>query len=79
MNSHKHSFVERFFRCMIHIPVGLLCADTIIHAPLLGAVFSGGFLFYEYIEDVRIMDYAYVDLFGWLVGIAIYALILRVF
>ena len=59
------------FRLMLHIPVGLFTVFALYVHWSLGLVMSIGFLTYEVTENWRIHDYSYVDLSGFLWGIAL--------
>ena len=59
------------YRALLHFPVGLLACDFTFQAPVPGAIFSIGFLTYEVIEDWRIKDRSYKDIWGYLVGYAL--------
>ena len=59
------------FRAVLHFPVGVFTAWLGTVAPVTCAVFGAGFLIYETLEDWRIADRSYKDVFGYLVGIAV--------
>lgn len=80
---HRVTLWRRVFRGLIHIPVGVINAWIVTVDPMLvgavaGILFFGGFIFYEYAEDWRIADHAYVDLQGWLVGFPLYYIAMAV-
>jgi len=60
-----------FLRALIHFPVGLFNAFLLWFNTPLGIIFSIGFIAYEIIEDWRIYDRSYLDLYGWLFGLGI--------
>ena len=52
----------------MHIPVGALAAWFYTGGWALCLVFAAGFLFYELIQDWRIRDRSYKDVYGFLIG-----------
>jgi len=65
---------KRWWRTFQHIPHGLLVgALAILNSPLMWA-FLVGFLVYEVIEDWRIADHSYIDIQGFLIGLAVAAI-----
>lgn len=64
------------WRVVLHFPVGCFAGWLISVMPVIGVVFSLGFLTYEVVEDWRIADRGYKDIFGFLLGIAVISVIL---
>lgn len=58
-------------RAALHFPVGIYTAWLGTFNPVVCLVFGLGFLFYEGIEDWRIKDRSYKDVFGYLIGIGV--------
>jgi len=48
-------------------------------SPVMGVVLSFGFLFYEAIEDWRIKDRGYRDVFGFLIGYSVIGVLVIIF
>lgn len=65
-------------RAALHFPAGCFAAWLTSVAPISGVIFSFGFLTYEVVEDWRIRDRGYKDIFGFLVGFAVMFIILYV-
>ena len=63
-------------RAAIHFPVGVFAAWLATVASVLCLVFGIGFLTYEILEDWRIADRGYKDVFGFLVGFGAGAILL---
>ena len=61
--------MKDFIRGLMHFPVGLFAAWLICVTPLVGVLFAVGFMFYEALEDWRIDDLSYKDMFGFLIGL----------
>lgn len=55
-------------RCFIHLPVGCVAALLTWGLGGQGIIFSVGFMFYEALEDWKISDCSYKDMFGFLIG-----------
>lgn len=67
---------SRVFRCLVHMPVGLICALLCATGYMpIGVIFFLGFVLYELNEDWHIKDSAWKDLFGFLVGLPIIPLV----
>ena len=64
------------WRAVLHFPVGCFAAWLIYVLPAIGIVFSISFLAYEVVEDWRIKDRGYKDIFGYLVGIGVMSVVL---
>lgn len=66
------------WRCVMHVPIGIVTAWLLMlrdfSGVLAGLVFYYGFMKYELNEDFCINDYAYPDIAGSLWGILIYML-----
>lgn len=62
--------ISDLVRAAIHFPVGVFAAWLATFCPTVCLVFALGFLFYETLEDWRIEDRSYKDIFGFLTGIA---------
>ena len=64
------------WRCLVHIPIGLVTAWMIklsdFPSVIIGILFYLGFIKYELNEDFCINDFAYPDIAGSLWGIFIY-------
>lgn len=58
-------------RAALHFPVGIFTAWLGTFTPIVTIVFGLGFLVYETIEDWRIKDRSYKDVFGYLIGIGV--------
>lgn len=56
-------------RAALHFPVGIFTAWLGTFSPVVCIVFGLGFLVYESLEDWRIKDRSYKDVFGYLIGI----------
>ena len=63
------------WRVCLHFPVGVFAGWLIFELPVLGVVFSVGFLTYEIVEDWRIADRGYKDIMGFLVGMAVISIL----
>ena len=64
---------------LIHFPVGLLAGLLTTVNPVMGVVLSSGFLFYEALEDWRIKDKGYRDVFGFLIGYGLIGILVIIF
>lgn len=63
---------ERLFRCFLHIPVGIFTVFCGYVGWSYALVFFGGFMVYELNEDIyHLKDKAYIDIYGYLIGVAI--------
>ena len=61
-----------FKRALLHFPVGLFAVFLLLRVDLaLGVVFAISFLVYEAMEDWRIHDKSYLDIYGYLFGLGI--------
>jgi len=60
-------------RSIIHAVVGIFNAVLLTLNVALGLSFTIGFLFYENTEQNAIDDHSYIDIRGWLIGLAIYS------
>lgn len=58
-------------RATLHFPLGIFTAWLGTFSPVVCIIFGIGFLTYEVIEDWRIKDRSYKDVFGYLIGIGI--------
>lgn len=56
-------------RLVLHLFVGLTAVLMFWLQPILGLAFTASFLFYEWNEDERIHDYAYLDVVGFSWGL----------
>lgn len=71
MRTKLHKIVKSDgFRAVLHFPVGVFTAWLGVRTPMICLVFGLGFLVYEALEDWRIKDRGYKDVFGYLIGIA---------
>ena len=73
----KQTFSLR--RSLIHLPVGVLAAILIRGELPIGLVFTFGWFYYEWNEDERIRDHAFLDVWGFLAGLGGAGLVLMVF
>ena len=55
-------------RAIIHIPHGIISGLLTPFNATAAILFTFGFAFYELTEDWRIVDCAYIDFRGWLIG-----------
>ena len=55
-------------RVLLHIPVGFVCAISVLGHWALALALTAGFLYYENNEDLHEKDKAWKDTFGWLTG-----------
>jgi len=55
-------------RAIIHIPHGFIAGLFTPFNATAAILFTFGFAFYELTEDWRIVDSAYIDFRGWLIG-----------
>lgn len=62
---------QKLTRALIHIPVGVFNVYCGYIAPVYALIFCLGFLCYEVVQDWRIKDRGFHDIYGWLIGIAI--------
>lgn len=60
-------------RCLMHLPVGLICGWALLYAATLGFGILLTFGLYEIDEDSHIRDCAYVDVIGCLLGLCMVA------
>lgn len=58
-------------RALLHFPVGVFAAFLTHWETAIGAVFAVSFLVYEVIEDWRIHDKSYLDIYGYLFGLGV--------
>jgi hypothetical protein len=58
-------------RMLIHVPVGVLSGVFIQHLLIIGLVFTAAWFYYEWNEDENIRDHAFLDVWGFLVGMGI--------
>lgn len=58
-------------RIAIHLLAGLGTGILLAVVPVVGAALTLGFLVYEVIEDWRINDHSYKDVFGFLLGLGL--------
>jgi hypothetical protein len=63
-------------RTLIHIPVGAFNAWLLQDATPTGVIFFAGFMIYQLDECLHIKDQAWLDIKGYLWGLAIAAYIL---
>lgn len=64
-------------RAALHFPVGVFTAWLGTFTPVITLVFGIGFMVYEVMEDWRIKDQSYHDVFGYLIGIAFGSVLFR--
>lgn len=60
---------------MLHVPVGAVTVALLEAHAALAVIFFLGFMVYELNEDWRIRDYAFVDIAGYLWGLALAGLV----
>jgi len=65
------------WRAVIHLPIGGFAAWLISDDPVGGSIFAIGFLVYQVVEDWRIKDKGYKDIFGYLIGFGLVSTILH--
>ena len=67
------NFVEKHktFRAFLHIPVGLMSVWAFQTSLGIGAAFFLAFMIYELEEDMKLKDGAYIDIAGYLWGLAL--------
>lgn len=73
-------YIRRLFKepTLVHFPVGLFSAWLTAKTPPAGLMLSSGFLVYQVLEDWRIKDKGYKDVFGFLIGYGLMGAILAV-
>ena len=69
--NNKIGILSKFWRCVLHIPVGVLNAGFFLYDKQIGWAFLVAFMIYELVEDYRIKDFAHIDVIGWLWGFGI--------
>lgn len=75
-----NTYIRRLYTeaTLVHFPVGLLAAWLTYMVPTIGLMLAFGFLYYEGLEDWRIKDRGYRDVFGFLLGYGLMGSILSV-
>lgn len=58
-------------RAALHFPVGIFAAWLTSWNPALGLLLGAGFLLYEVLEDWRIKDHSFLDVYGFLCGLSV--------
>jgi 4-amino-4-deoxy-L-arabinose transferase-like glycosyltransferase len=66
---------QRVIRAAIHAPVGFLTGFCEAVLPNLGLILCLGFLTYEVVEDWRIRDRGFHDIYGFLIGVGIFGIL----
>ena len=66
-------------RAPLHFPVGAFCAWLTHREIALGITLSFAFLIYETMEDWRIQDRGYKDVWGYLCGFSLCSTLLTLF
>ena len=66
---------ERAWRIGIHVPVGILNVQLGLNYFWLGSLFGAGFIVYQLMEFVQLRNRGWIDVHGWLAGLAIGAFI----
>lgn len=61
---------HRLARALLHIPVGIFTVFCGYIGWTYALVFFGAFMVYEVTEDWRLKDKAYIDIYGYLIGLA---------
>jgi len=72
------SWKEKLFRAAIHVPAGVITALACQLGWVFGIVCFTGFSLYEINEDKHLHDKAFLDIFGYLVGLYVAVLVLYV-
>lgn len=67
----ERSAKEKVFRALIHVPVGAFNVFLAYVGWAYGLIFFGAFMVYEVTEDWRLKDGAYLDIYGYLIGVGI--------
>jgi predicted DNA repair protein MutK len=62
---------QDFIRALLHFPVGLFVAWLISWSVAQGVMMGVAFLTYEVIEDWRIKDRSYKDVYGYALGLGV--------
>jgi len=70
---NKPKMPDKVFRALIHFPVGIICGILSI-IPVAAVLFFVGFMIYELNEDYHLKDMAWIDIFGFLIGLPIGAI-----
>ena len=65
-------------RILKHVPVGMVCSLLVLAHPVISVMFGAGFLVYEVSENRDIHDLAYPDIAGFLWGVAIAGVVIRI-
>lgn len=69
--SSEISSKRRVEGCLLHIPVGIFTVFCGYVGWYLALIFFGAFMIYEVNEDWHLKDQAWIDIFGYLIGIAL--------
>jgi len=78
-NMIRKAIKTYLYRILIHIPVGMVVPIIAKLNDMVALVFGLGFLIYEINEDVNhLKDGAYIDIQGFLIGIAAMSIFLLV-
>lgn len=67
----KINVQSKSFRALLHLPVGIFTVFCGYVNWSCAIIFFLGFMAYEITEDWRIKDGAYIDIFGYLIGLAL--------
>lgn len=59
------------YRALIHAPVGVVTAFLCFTLPIIGALLFTAFMFYELNEDMHLKDQAWIDIKGFIWGLAV--------
>ena len=62
---------QKFKRALLHIPVGVFNIFCGYVSWIYALIFFGSFMVYEVTEDWRLKDHAYIDLYGYLIGLGL--------
>ena len=73
--SNQISTKRKVIGLCLHIIPGAFNAWLFLISPHWGWAFCVGFILYELDEDWHLRDHAYLDIIGWLVGFALFAIL----
>lgn len=70
-NNQVPSTKDKILRALLHVPVGIFNVACLQVHWVIALIFFGGFMVYEVTEDWRLKDRAYIDIFGYLIGVGV--------
>ena len=73
------SATNRQKRLLLHLPVGLVTALACWKLPVVGIALLVAFIYYETNEDRHIKDQAWIDVAGFIWGLAIAAIAIIIY